>query len=97
MRLLEFVRRHKFILLVMVAAALYYPRFIHRPQGFTFYPAGAEAMLHQIPLEVGVPTFTYPPLFAFVMIPFVFLPPWLRDLLWYAVLVGSTCLGFRLC
>ena len=97
MKLLDFVRRHKWILLLMVVAALYYPRFVHRPQGLTFYPDGAQAMLQQIPLEKGVPTFTYPPVFAFVMIPFVFLPPWLRDLFWYLVLVGSTYFSFRLC
>jgi Glycosyltransferase family 87 len=97
MRLLDFVRRHKWTLLLMVVAALYYPRFVHHPQGAQFYAEGATALLHQIPLEVGRPTFTYPPIFAFVMIPFVFLPDWLRDLLWYLVLVGSAYFSFRLC
>jgi hypothetical protein len=97
MRFADFFRRYKWLLLLAGVAALYYPRFIHRPQGLTFYPLGAEAMLRGVPLEVGLPTFTYPPVFAFVMIPFVFLPPWLRDLLWYLVLVISTCLSFRLC
>lgn len=93
----EFFRRYKWLLLLAVVVALYYPRFIHRPQGLTFYPAGAEAMLREIPLEVGVPTFTYPPVFAFCMIPFVFLAPWVRDFFWYLALVVSTCLSFRLC
>jgi len=97
MTLADLFRRYKWLLLLVVAVALYYPRFIHRPQGLTFYPLGAETMLHGIALEVGAPTFTYPPLFAFCMIPFVFLAPWVRDLLWYLVLVGSTCLSFRLC
>ena len=97
MKLLDFIRRHKLILLLIVAAALYYPRFVNRPQGMDLYPRGAAALLRGEVLEDSVLGFNYPPVFAFVMIPFALVRPWLRDLLWYLVLVGSTCLSFRLC
>ena len=92
----EFLRRHKLILLLLIAAA-YYPRFTSRPDGMTLYPLGAEALLQGKVLEAGALGFTYPPVFAFVMIPFVPLPMWLRNIVWYAVLVGATWLSYRLC
>lgn len=94
--MVEFLRRHKMALLLLVIAA-YYPRFAGRPDGMTLYPLGAEALLHGQALEVGAQGFTYPPLFAFVMIPFVPLTMWLRIVVWYVVLVGATWLSYRLC
>lgn len=95
--MVEFLRRYKTVLLLLVIVAAYYPRFASRPDGMTLYPLGAEALLHGQALEVGAQGFTYPPFFAFVMIPFVPLPMWLRNLVWYAVLVGTTWLSYRLC
>src|SRR5262249_6833564 len=34
--------------------------------------------------------FTYPPFFAFVMLPFAPMPMWLRDLVWYLVTFAAT-------
>jgi hypothetical protein len=62
----------------------------------TLYPNAAACMLNSRPMGSCSPGFTYPPLFGFVMIPFVFLPMWLRNVLWYAVLIGCTCGSFRL-
>jgi hypothetical protein len=93
----DFLRRYRTGLLLLVIAAAYFPRFAHRPDGMTLYPLGAEALLRGQPLETGAVGFTYPPLFAFVMIPFVPMPMWLRNVVWYAVLVGATWLSFRLC
>lgn len=93
----EFLRRYKTVLLLLVIAAAYYPRFASRPDSLELYPLGAEALLKGRALEVGAPGFTYPPTFAFLMIPFVPLPMWLRNLVWYAVLVGATWLSYRLC
>lgn len=95
--MVEFLRRYKTVLLLVVIAAAYYPRFASRPDGMTLYPLGAEALLQGKVLEAGAQGFTYPPAFAFVMIPFVPLPMWLRNLAWYVVLIGATYLSFRLC
>lgn len=89
--------RHKVGILWGIFVGLYYIRFIKRPDGMSLYPFGANALLHGEPLEVYAPGFTYPPVFAFLMIPFAPLPMWLRNILWYAILVGATWLCFRLC
>jgi len=96
-KLADAVVRHKVGVLWGVFAGLYYIRFIRRPAGVTLYPIGADALLHNAPLETYAPGFTYPPLFAFLMIPFSPLPMWLRNLLWYVLLAGATWLCFRLC
>jgi hypothetical protein len=81
----QFLARYWGWIAVLVAAIAYYPRFIKEPAGMMQFPAGAQCLLDQIPLQQCDATFTYPPLFAFAMIPFAPLSmPW-RDLLWYAV------------
>jgi hypothetical protein len=94
---MEFLRRHKRVLLLSAVVLLYYPRFIKRPGGMTLYPLAADYMRHGESMATNFPEHDYPPAFAFVMIPFVPLPMWLRNLLWYAILVGATYLSFRLC
>jgi len=47
-------------------------------------------------LQVCDQGFTYPPFFAFVMLPFVPMPLWLRDLVWYGVTLGATIGAFKL-
>lgn len=94
--MVEFLRRYKTVLLLLIAAA-YFPRFAHQPDGMTLYPLGAAALLHGQALEAAAPGFAYPPLVAFLMIPLVPLPMWARNLVWYAVLVGATWLSYRLC
>ncbi|MCX6897987.1 MAG: glycosyltransferase 87 family protein [Verrucomicrobia bacterium] len=95
--MVEFLRRYKTVLLLVVIAAAYYPRFAHQPDGMTLYPLGAAALLHGQVLEAAAPGFAYPPLFALMAIPFVPMPMWLRNVVWYAVLVGATWLSYRLC
>jgi hypothetical protein len=95
--MVEFLRRYKTALLLLVIAAAYFPRFAHQPDGMTLYPLGAEALLRGQALEVGAVGFAYPPLVALLAIPLVPLPMWARNLLWYAVLVGATWLSYRLC
>ncbi len=46
-------------------------------------------MLRGEPLQSCNPAFTYPPIFAFVMIPLVPLPLVLQNLIWYLVTLGS--------
>lgn len=91
-----FVRRNVPLGLSLIALAAYYFRFSVNPEGMTLYPQAAECMLKGLPMNACSPSFTYPPLFAFIMIPFTFLPMWARNIVWYLVSVGLTFGSFRL-
>jgi len=81
-----------------IAVALYYPRFIKTPGGLLQYPAAAECMLRaETPLHCDTTLFTYPPFFALLMVPLVPLPEWLREAVWYLVLIGTTIAALRIC
>lgn len=92
-----FLRRNKVLLLFVAAVVLYYPRFVRHPEGMKLFPLAANCLLRGEAMNACAPAFTYPPAFAFFMIPFAPLPMWIRNLLWYAVLVGVTWLSFSLC
>ena len=92
----RFVRRHYKAVALVLGVALYYFRFSLHPDGMTLYPKAAACMLNGQPMGICSPGFTYPPLFGFAMMPFVFLPMWVRNVLWYAVLIGATWGSFRL-
>jgi len=64
--------RHGAWLLMIVAAAAYYPRFVKLPAGMETYPQATACLWHGQVLQVCDPGFTYPPFFALVMLPFVF-------------------------
>ena len=91
----SFLRHYKAFALA-IGVALYYFRFTLHPDGMTLYPMAADCMLNGQPMGSCSPGFTYPPLFGFTMIPFVFLPMWARNVLWYAVLIAATWGSFRL-
>ena len=74
---------------VGLAAAAYYPRFVKLPAGMETYPQAAACLWHGQVLQVCDPGFTYPPFFALVMLPFVSMPLWLRDLVWYGVTLAA--------
>lgn len=77
------------------AAAAYYPRFIKDPTGMTLYPQAADCVLHHEPLTTCALAFTYPPSFAFLIIPVVPLPMWGRNLVWYLLTLGATAVVWR--
>jgi hypothetical protein len=79
-----------------LAAAAYYPRFVKLPAGMETYPQAAACLWHGQLLQVCDPGFTYPPFFAFVMLPFVPMPLWLRDLVWYGITLAATIGAFKL-
>jgi hypothetical protein len=83
-------------LLIVVAAAAYYPRFIKDPVGMEMYPQAAQCLLHGAMLQACDNGFTYPPIFAFLMLPLAPLPLWLRDLIWYLVTVGAAVGSFKM-
>jgi hypothetical protein len=83
-------------LLVLVAAAAYYPRFIKLPTGMELYPQAASCLLRGEMLQSCDIGFSYPPIFAFLMLPFEPMPLWLRSLVWYLVTIGATIGSFKL-
>lgn len=89
-------RRYGAWLLMIVAAAAYYPRFVKLPAGMETYPQAAACLWHGQVLQVCDPGFTYPPFFALVMVAFVPMPLWLRDLVWYGVTLAATLGVFKL-
>ena len=93
---IRFTRGHYKAVALVLGVALYFFRFSLHPDGMTLYPRAAACMLIGQPMGNCSPGFTYPPLFGFAMIPFVFLPMWVRNVLWYAVLIGATWGSFRL-
>jgi len=95
-RITDFFKSHRLTLLVWVPIALYYFRFIKRPDGMTQFPQAANCFLIGKPLAFCAGSFTYPPAFAFLMIPFVFMPMWLRNIVWYVLSIAALYFGFRM-
>ena len=83
--------------LLWIPVAIYYPRFIKRPDGMLDFPLAANCMLKNEILEVCNPGWTYPPVVAFFMIPFTLIPMWMKNAVWYAVSIAAIYFGFRLC
>ena len=79
-----------------MASASPRPRFVKLPAGMETYPQAAACLWHGQLLQVCDPGFTYPPFFALVMLPFVSMPLWLRDLVWYGVTLAAALGAFKL-
>lgn len=92
----EQMRLHAVWIGLIIAAAAYYPRFASSGD-VELYPLAAQCLLASLPFQTCAMPFTYPPAFAFVMIPFAPLPPGLRTLLWYVVTVGGSVLVYACC
>jgi hypothetical protein len=89
-------QRHGVLVLIIFAAAAYYPRFVKLPAGMETYPQAASCLWHGQILQACDQGFTYPPFFAFLMLPFVPMPLWLRDLVWYGATLAATIGAFKL-
>jgi hypothetical protein len=76
-------------LAVAIGAAFYCRHYWEEAPGLSLYIVAAQCMLDGLPLQSCDATFTYPPIFALVMIPLVPLPMLLRNLIWYLVTIGS--------
>src|SRR5215468_1860127 len=74
---------------IVVGAVVYCSNFWDKAPGLSLYLEAAQCMLRGMPLQSCDPTFTYPPIFAFVMIPLIPLPLVLQNLIWYLMTLGS--------
>ena len=84
-------------LALLIASAAYYRRFLSATgTGMTLYPQAGQCLLDNQILQNCAPPFTYPPAFAFVMIPFALMPMWLRELVWYLVTIAASVGSFKL-
>jgi hypothetical protein len=83
-------------LLILIAAAAYYPRFVKIPAGMEMYPQAAACMLRGEMLQSCDIGFSYPPIFALLMLPLEPMPLWLRNLAWYLITIGATIGLFKL-
>ena len=90
------IGRHRVELLVLLAAAVYYPRFIKLPAGMETYPQAAACLWKGEMLQVCDPGFTYPPFFALITLPFAPMPMWLRDPVWYVLTLAATAGAFKI-
>ena len=80
---------------LLVAAAAYFPRFAEGPVGMALYPQAADCVLQGAPLRQCAELFSYPPAFAFLMIPFALMPMSVRVVVWYVISVAAT-VGYQL-
>ncbi len=60
------------------------------------YPQAASCLLRGEMLQTCDIGFSYPPIFAFLMLPLEPMPLWLRSLVWYLVTFGATIGSFKL-
>jgi hypothetical protein len=75
---------------VLAAAAYYVFHFNKYVGGLTLYRHAAECLWTQQVLQACDAAFTYPPVFAFLMLPFAAMPMWLATLIWYAITLFCT-------
>jgi Glycosyltransferase family 87 len=80
-----------------IAIAAYYPRYRHGG-GASIFSRAAECLLQgQTPRHCGLLIYAYPPFFALLWVPLAQAAPWLREAVWYLVLVGTLFASLRLC
>ena len=91
------LQRRLLWLAAIVAVVAYYPRFL-KGDGLQVFVAAAECMLRgETPLHCKTVIFAYPPFFALLSIPLTVMPVWLRDVFWYALLLGTIFASLGLC
>lgn len=81
-----------------IAVAAYYPRFIKDNGGVAVFSSAAECMLRgETPLHCKTVIFAYSPFSALMAVPLTLMPMWLRELVWYLLLVGTLGVSLNLC
>lgn len=98
----DVARRVAWIVLA-IAVVAYYPRFAHDMSsgvalgGLPLLRHGAECLLGNQVLQDCDLQFTYPPAFAFLMIPFYAMGAKVGMVIWYAVAIVATIASYQLC
>lgn len=93
----QWIKRYGPWIGLVAASAAYYPRFIKSDDlGMLLYPQAAQCLLDHQVLQTCAGPFTYPPGFAFVMIPLTLLPMGLRLLVWYLITIAATVCIYNL-
>jgi Glycosyltransferase family 87 len=89
--------RHGFWVVLFFCCLAYYPRFVASSgAGMTLYPQAGRCILDSQILQKCAVLFTYPPAFAFIMIPLAPMPMWLRLMIWYVITVAAAVGSFKL-
>jgi hypothetical protein len=91
------IERYGFWIALLIASAAYFHRFSTSTDlGINLYEQAARCMLHDQVLQTCAPFFTYPPAFAFIMIPLEPLPALPQMLIWYAITIGLSIGMYKL-
>ena len=94
--LAEWLKRHRGWVILVVAAAAYYPMFGRGSDTAPFYADAGRCILRGAPLLVCLPPYPYQPALAVFVVPLSFLPVVLERLVWYVICVGSLVITMRL-
>lgn len=82
----------------LIAVAAYYPRFIHDSAGVAVFSDAATCLLRgETPLHCPQLIFAYSPFTALMAVPLTVMPMWLREAVWYVLLIGTIFTSLRLC
>ena len=94
--MMEWLKRHRGWITLIVLAAIYYPLFGKGSKESCCIPPPAAAFWPSQALLPCAPMFSYQPALAALLIPFGVLPAALQKLVWYVICVGSLVLTVRL-
>ena len=94
--MMEWLKRHRGWITLIVLAAAYYPLFGKGLQGILLYTGATCCILLEQALPSCAPMYPYSPALAAVVMPIGFLPAALQKLVWYAICVGSLVITVRL-
>ena len=94
--MMEWLKRHRGWITLIVLAAIYYPFFGKGLQGILLYTGASHCILVEQALPPCAPMFPYAPALAAVVMPIGFMPAALQKLVWYVICVGSLVITVRL-
>lgn len=103
MRRWDLFRRYGVWVLIALCAAAYYPRFAHDMStdvahaGLTLLTHGAQCLRDNTVLQDCDFSYTYPPAFAFLMLPFTGMGSGLALFVWYLITIGASITAYLLC
>jgi glycosyl transferase family 87 len=94
--MMEWLKRHRGWITLIVLAAIYYPMFGKGYQAIALYAATGRCIWNGQALLPCQPMYSYQPALAALLLPFAVVPAALQKLVWYVICVGSLVLTVRL-